>query len=166
MASWREDGKQIDLIENSRNSQFHELFNVQQGGNMAKRPEGQPKAQAKRQVSRYYPLQIAVQTNELLKAKFKVALAMMDARSNLCLLDQKNLTGQAMHNVLMLWFVRKIEEGKAKWLEKEFEGVMEELKVITAKEMIDRGRWFDPDYAPDGVSVPKEWLNGKPESDD
>lgn len=152
MASLRAGDDEIELIGRS---QIYEMLN--KGGiEMAKKPLGQPEPKAKRDVSRYFPTQVAVQTNKVVKTRFDLALATVAARGNLNLLDQSKLSSQAVYNLLMLWFARKVEEGKAAWLEKELGPVMEELAGIVAKEMIERGREVDPAYLPEGFAMPKK----------
>lgn len=119
------------------------------------------KSKSRGDVSAYFPIQLAMQTNEELKNQFAVAVSLLNARGSLQMLDQKKMSNQTTINLLMLWLGRTIEKKGVKWVEKEMGPVMDELSGIVAAEMKTRGREIDPTYLPEGFSLMKEGKKGR-----
>lgn len=129
---------------------------------MAKKKTTHP--MAKREVSVYFPTQMALNTNDTIKKNFIAAVTTLDARGTIQLLDQRKMSNQTVLNLLMLWLTDKIEEKGIKSVEKELAPVMDKLKVIVAEEMETRGRSVAREFLPPSMrGIQRDEGNGEPD---
>ena len=125
---------------------------------MAKKKTTHPTA--KREVSVYFPTQMALNTNEEIKGEFQALVALLSARKVVQLLDQRKMSNQTLLNALMVWAVRK----GAKPLEKELAPIFDELGGIVAEEMKTRGRSVAPEFLPPSMrGTQRDEGNGEPD---